>query len=186
MKIGRKQLVLASMILALGAAVYLNWQFAGTGQLPLEEEEDPSSQLGAAQLVNNAYVETVNDTVEEDAGQSSQEDVLSQVRLDRQNARDQATELLDQVLEGVESDPQAKQTAVEEASALAQNILRETNVENLLAAKGYEDSVAAISGEECTVVVAGELTSADVLTVQEAVLEQTGFTADKIKIVGTK
>ena len=146
MKIGRKQLVLASMILALGAAVYLNWQFAGTGQLPLEEEEDASSQLGAAQLVNNAYVETVNDTVEEDGGQSSQEDVLSQVRLDRQNARDQATELLDQVLEGVESDPQAKQTAVEEASALAQNILRETNVENLLAAKGYEDSVAAISG----------------------------------------
>lgn len=185
MKIGRKQLVLASMILALGAAVYLNWQFAGTGQLPLEEEEDASSQLGAAQLVNNAYVETVNDTVE-DAGQSSQEDVLSQVRLDRQNARDQATELLDQVLEGVESDPQAKQTAVEEASALAQNILRETNVENLLAAKGYEDSVAAISGEECTVVVAGELTSADVLIVQEAVVEQTGFTADKIKIVGTK
>ena len=186
MKIGRKQLVLASMILALGAAVYLNWQFAGTGQLPLEEEEDASSQLGAAQLVNNAYVETVNDTVEEDGGQSSQEDVLSQVRLDRQNARDQATELLDQVLEGVESDPQAKQTAVEVASALAQNILRETNVENLLAAKGYEDSVAAISGEECTVVVAGELTSADVLIVQEAVVEQTGFTADKIKIVGTK
>ncbi|HIY25695.1 MAG TPA: SpoIIIAH-like family protein [Candidatus Acutalibacter pullistercoris] len=186
MKIGRKQLVLASMILALGAAVYLNWQFAGTGQLPLEEEEDPSSQLGAAQLVNNAYVETVNDTVESEASQSGSEDVLSQVRLDRQNARDQATELLDQVLEGVESDPQAKQTAVEEASALAQNILRETNVENLLAAKGYEDSVAAISGEKCTVVVAGELTSADVLIVQEAVVEQTGFTADKIKIVGTK
>lgn len=186
MKIGRKQLVLASMILALGAAVYLNWQFAGTGQLPLEEEEDPSSQLGAAQLVNNAYVETVNDTVESEASQSGSEDVLSQVRLDRQNARDQATELLDQVLEGVESDPQAKQTAVEEASALAQNILRETNVENLLAAKGYEDSVAAISGEECTVVVAGELTSADVLIVQEAVVEQTGFTADNIKIVGTK
>ena len=186
MKIGRKQLVLASMILALGAAVYLNWQFAGTGQLPLEEEEDPSSQLGAAQLVNNAYVETVNDTVESEASQSGSEDVLSQVRLDRQNARDQATELLDQVLEGVESDPQAKQTAVEEASALAQNILRETNVENLLAAKGYEDSVPAISGEECTVVVAGELTSADVLIVQEAVVEQTGFTADKIKIVGTK
>ncbi len=28
-KLGRKQLVLASLVLALGAAVYLNWQFAG-------------------------------------------------------------------------------------------------------------------------------------------------------------
>ena len=54
MKVGKKQLVLASLVLALGAAVYLNWQFAGTGQLPVEEESQAESQLGAAQLVNNA------------------------------------------------------------------------------------------------------------------------------------
>lgn len=34
-KLGRKQLVLASLVLALGAAVYLNWQFAGTNKLPV-------------------------------------------------------------------------------------------------------------------------------------------------------
>ena len=30
MKYGKRQLILASLVLALGAAVYLNWQFAGT------------------------------------------------------------------------------------------------------------------------------------------------------------
>lgn len=184
MKFGKKQLVLASLVLALGAAVYLNWQFAGTNKLPMEEDSDTSSQLGAAQLVNNAYVETVSDDLEK--AESTSGDVFSEARLNRQNARDEAIELLDDVLENVESDTEAKKQAVDEASAIAQNILQETNIENLLKAKGFEESVATVSAGECSVVVSGELTDADTLIVQEAVIEQTGLSADKITIIGTK
>ena len=57
MKYGKRQLILASLVLALGAAVYLNWQLADT-TLPVEGEttETESSTLGAAQLVNSNYV----------------------------------------------------------------------------------------------------------------------------------
>ena len=95
MKFGKKQLALASLVLALGAAVYLNWQFAGTNRLPVGESSEESSQLGAAQLVNNAYVETVNDCLEANASSESGESVaLSQARLDRQADRDEALDLL--------------------------------------------------------------------------------------------
>ena len=133
MKFGRKQLVLASLVLALGAAVYLNWQFAGTNKLPIGEGEDTSSQLGAAQLVNNAYVETVSDDLQATGAGADQ---FAEARLNRQNSRDEAMELLDGVLADVDADSEAKQAAVEEASAMAQNILKETNVENLLKDKG--------------------------------------------------
>ena len=182
MKFGRKQLVLASLVLALGAAVYLNWQFAGTNKLPIGDGEDTSSQLGAAQLVNNAYVETVTDDLQAKAGT----DMFAEARLSRQNSRDEALELLDGVLEDVDADSEAKKAAVEEASAMAQNILKETNVESLLNDKGYEESVAYITTEECSVVVAGDLQDSDMLIVQEIVIEQTGLTAEKIKIIGTK
>lgn len=182
MKFGRKQLVLASLVLALGAAVYLNWQFAGTNKLPIGDAEDTSSQLGAAQLVNNAYVETVSDDLQAKAGT----DMFAEARLSRQNSRDEALELLDGVLEDVDADSEAKKAAVEEASAMAQNILKETNVESLLKAKGYEESVAYITAEECSVVVSGNLQDSDMLIVQEIVMEQTGLTAEKIKIIGTK
>ena len=33
MGIGKRQLVLAALVVALGAAVYLNWQFSGDNQL---------------------------------------------------------------------------------------------------------------------------------------------------------
>ena len=186
MKFGKKQLVLASLGLALGAAVYLNWQFAGTNRLPVGESSEESSQLGAAQLVNNAYVETVNDGLEANASSESGESgALSQARLDRQAARDQALDLLDEVLKDVESDSAAKQQAVDQASAIAENILEESNVESLLEAKGYMDCVAYITSEECSVVVSGALEDSDTLIVQEVVMEQTGLTADKIKIIGT-
>ena len=58
-------------MLALGAAVYLNWQFAGTGVQVEEESSDLERALGAAQLVNNNYVETVSDGVESTAGEVS-------------------------------------------------------------------------------------------------------------------
>ncbi len=182
MKVGRKQLVLASLVLALGAAVYLNWQFAGTGKLPVGDGEGTSSQLGAAQLVNNAYVETVGDDLRPSTEKTGTS--LSQARMDRQNARDQAIELLDDVLEKVDGDTDAKKQAVDQASAIAQNILQEANVENLLEAKGIRESVVYIANGECNVVVDRELTDTDTLIVQEVVMEQTNLSADKIKIIG--
>ncbi len=187
-KIGRKQLVLASLVLALGAAVYLNWQFAGTNKLPVGDDTgSASSQLGAAQLVNNAYVETVSDALLESspANAAPGESTFAEARLNRQNSRDEALELIDNVLEDVNADSDAKKTAVEQASAMAQNILKETNVEGLLKAKGYEECVAYIADGQCNVVVSGDLQDSDMLVVQEVVMEQTGLSAEKIKIIGS-
>lgn len=185
MKFGKKQLVLASMVLALGAAVYLNWQFTGVNKLPVGDTSSTVSQLGAAQLVNNAYVETVSDKLQSSSSGASAADAFSEARMDRQSSRDAAIELLDQVLENVDADSEAKKEAVEQASVIAQNILKETNVENLLKAKGYSDSVAYLSNGECSVVVSGKVEDTDTLIIQEIVIDQTGLTADKIKIVGT-
>ena len=183
-KFGRKQLVLASLVLALGAAVYLNWQFAGTSKLPVGTDTSASSQLGAAQLVNNAYVETVSDDLQSSA--NTKADSLATARMDRQNSRDEALELLDSVLEDAGADSEAKKAAVDQASAMAQNILKESNVESILKAKGYQECVAYIAEEQCSVVVAGELKDSDVLVVQEVVMEQTGLSAEKITIIGSE
>ncbi len=184
-KFGRKQLVLASLVLALGAAVYLNWQFAGTSKLPVGTDTSASSQLGAAQLVNNAYVETVSDDLQNSAPANTKAGSLATARMDRQNSRDEALELLDSVLEDAGADSEAKKAAVDQASAMAQNILKESNVESILKAKGYQECVAYIAEEQCSVVVAGELKDSDVLVVQEVVMEQTGLSAEKITIIGS-
>lgn len=189
MKFRKKQLVMAAMVLALGAAVYLTWQFSDNDKLPIAANADigtESSQLGVAQLVNNAYLETNTGEGETLETGTQQKQTLSEARVTRQKSRDEAIALLDQVLEDTEADSGAKEAAVAQANAIAQNILRETNVENLMSAKGYTDSVAYISDSDCTVVLTGTLTETDSLIIQEIVVAQTGLTADKINIVNAK
>ena len=201
MKYGKRQLILASLVLALGAAVYLNWQLAGT-ELSVEGETSASetSTLGAAQLVNSSYVETVSDTAgesestvdtvqvttEAETDENSVETAaaLSDARMSRQTARDEAVELLEDILADAQADTAVKEAAVSEASLIAQNILKETNIETLVQAKGFEACVAYINGDACTVVVNGDMEDAqNALIVRDIVVTETGLAADRIKII---
>ena len=206
MKYGKRQLILASLVLALGAAVYLNWQFAGTKVQSAGDvsEESASSALGAAQLVNNAYVETVSDTpMNEDgvlpetepadgaAESSAAEETavsasakLSDARLTRQTARDEAVELLEDILKDDSAEVAVKQAAVDEAAVIAQNILKETNIESLIEAKGFTECVAYINGESCTVVVNGDMEDEqNALIVRDIAVSESGVSAENVKII---
>lgn len=208
MKYGKRQLILASLVLALGAAVYLNWQFAGTKVQSVDDvgEESASSALGAAQLVNNAYVETVSDTLmnedgvlpetepadgaaessaaEEAAAEVSASAKLSDARLTRQTARDEAVELLEDILKDDSAEVAVKQAAVDEAAVIAQNILKETNIESLIEAKGFTECVAYINGESCTVVVNGDMEDEqNALIVRDIAVSESGVSAENVKII---
>ena len=190
MKYGKRQLILASLVLALGAAVYLNWQFAGTKVQSAGDvsEESASSALGAAQLVNNAYVETVSDTessaAEETAAAVSASAKLSDARLTRQTARDEAVELLEDILKDDSAEVAVKQAAVDEAAVIAQNILKETNIESLIEAKGFTECVAYINGESCTVVVNGDMEDEqNALIVRDIAVSESGVSAENVKII---
>ncbi|WP_099203813.1 SpoIIIAH-like family protein [Scatolibacter rhodanostii] len=186
MKFKRKQLVLASMVLALGAAVYLTWQLGGDNILPVDgKADDTTSRLGAAQLVNNVYQETVSDDLTQPQTATAST-TIAQARVSRENSRDSAMEIIDKVLVDADADGEAKETATVQASAIAQNIMEETNVESLLIAKGYTDCIAYINNGECNVVVSTEITETDTIVIQEVVMTQTGLSADKINIIGTK
>ena len=203
MKYGKRQLILASLVLALGAAVYLNWQFAGTKVQSAGDvsEASASSALGAAQLVNNAYVETVSDTpmnedgvlpetepadgaaessaAEETAAAVSASAKLSDARLTRQTARDEAVELLEDILKD-----DSAEVAVKQAAVIAQNILKETNIESLIEAKGFTECVAYINGESCTVVVNGDMEDEqNALIVRDIAVSESGVSAENVKII---
>ena len=202
MKYGKRQLILASLVLALGAAVYLNWQFAGTKVQSAGDvsEESASSALGAAQLVNNAYVETVSDTLmnedgvlpetepadgaTESSAAVSASAKLSDARLTRQTARDEAVELLEDILKDDSAEVAVKQAAVDEAAVIAQNILKETNIESLIEAKGFTECVAYINGESCTVVVNGDMEDEqNALIVRDIAVSESGVSAENVKII---
>ena len=111
---------------------------------------------------------------------------FSTARLNRQQARDNALSLLQEAA----SDEKADQTAIDEANAAIQTMadytMTEAQIENLVTAKGYADCVAFLGEDSISVVVSSlenGMTDTDAARIGEIVMEQTGLSADQIKII---
>ena len=205
MAIRKRQLVLAALVVALGAAVYLNWQFGGNSQIVDAGTSVSDKELGAAQLVNgsvdsspsSAVSEAVSSAVSgnvaseassEAANTGANTDVntyFAQARLERQKSRGASQELVQKVLDDTTADENTKTEAANQAAEISQNIVTETNIENLVKSKGFVDCVAFIQNGACNVVVQkdGEFASADAIAIKDIVVAQAKISADKITIV---
>ena len=168
----RPAVVLAVLVL-VGASVYLNWRYA-------DNVEETDKILGQATLVNEngEGVSVTNDAAEND--------YFATARLSRKQARDSAISMLQEA----EIDENATEDVCNEASqtlqVLAGYTVAESQIENLVTAKGYADCVVFMGSDSCSVVVAsGEegLTATDVARIKDIVINETQYTAGQIKIM---
>lgn len=204
MAMGKRQLVLAALVVALGAAVYLNWVFSGSGtQLPATQAvaSGTDRQYGQTLLVNGSAVSgkgtasaakgKTSSVVSSRAASAvktavtaSTDDYFSQARLSRQKAQDEAKETIAKVLEDTKSDDALKKDAVAKAAVITQDLLKESDIETLVKAKGYPDCVVTLNDKECSVVVKTKAASQnDAVVIQDIVAGQTGLSYDKIRII---
>ena len=84
----------------------------------------------------------------------------------------------------------ADQAVIDEANVsiqtIADNIMAEAQIENLVTAKGYKNCVAFMGDESISVVVStgtGELTAEDVAKITDIAMAETGLDAGGIKIM---
>ncbi|OJU13871.1 MAG: hypothetical protein BGN88_01705 [Clostridiales bacterium 43-6] len=175
---GKRQIVLAMLILALGAAVFLNWKFSGIdGNLDLTGALNSSKYIGDAQYVNNPSTTVVK----------SEDDYFAKTRSDRAKARADALAMLKEVMDDVKADANSKANVSAEATKLAKNVESENAVETLIKAKGFKDCVAIISGENINVVVkTNGLLASESLQIQDIVTTQTKILPKNIKIIESK
>ena len=187
----KKGAVYSVIALMLCVAVYLNWEYTRDQTDPYADVsgQDPT-YLGQADLVNG--IEQGGDQaageLNDQTPQAVQGDYFSAARLSRQKARDEAVSILNVTLGNTNATADAVATANADIQALADNAVRESRIESLVVAKGYGDCVAFINASGINVIIpkteAG-LESADTARIKEIVIEETGVTADKIKIVET-
>lgn len=201
MKLGKKQLILTGLVLTLGTAVYLNWQFSSnTDLLSGSDTVSVSKELGEAEFVNTSSdkkagesstkssttkaTEKVSDSKTTTTnGTLNSDEYFAQAKLDREETQDKISEMTQEVLNSVEESDTAKTEAVTRAAELATILEQQTNVESLVIAKGFEDCLAFIQNDECSIVVKdSDLTDEDTLIIKDIATGQTGISIDKIKI----
>ena len=185
MSVWKRNAVIVVIVLFVGAAVYLNWSYNQAGTADMDTDGESSSKiLGQASLVNGesneSGLEAEGDDVQEVSG------YFATARLNRQQARDSALELLQQAA----SDEAADQSMIDEANQSIQTMagytLTEAQVENLVVAKGYSDCICFIDESSASVVVSSTesgLTDADIARIAEIVCGETKLTMSQVKII---
>lgn len=180
---GKRQLVLCTLVCALGAAIYLNWQAAG-GELSLlgnnaqqtsgsgqEETQEDGKNYGDVELVSAQG---------EDA-----DSYFSQVRIQRQQSRDEAIETVKEMFGDSESmSDEDVQTATQTATDITESIEKETKIENMIKAKGFEDCVVFIENGKANVVVKSEgLLPSEAAQIKDIIIGAVDIEPENIRIV---
>ena len=179
MKIWKKNMVAAAVLVAVCAGIYVNWLYTEDKSVAnLTDTLDEDKIMSGDMLVmndGNALSLDQDNTVT---------DYFAAVRLSRQEARDSAVGLLQEAMAYGE-DAQAVQNN-EQLEQIVQTALCEAQIESLVIAKGYTDCVAYIGSEGISVAVAspeGGLAQKDVAVIADIVMTQSKYSMKDIRVV---
>ncbi|MBO5788848.1 MAG: SpoIIIAH-like family protein [Clostridia bacterium] len=170
-RVGRRNLVIISIVLLLGLAVFVNYRWF----------YDPTKDIGYGENNMNQG---------QSAGQQNQDnntptDYFASADVSRKSARDEALEVLQNAVDNPTSDTDVA-GALAQIARIAEDIENEANIETLILAKGFEKCIAVISGDSASVVVSceeGGLLPTQVAQISTIVYEQAGILPDRVTII---
>lgn len=161
-----------------------------------EESEEATTDISAEDTGSDGY--TVNDdgevvASEENPGEAVMvsntlnSDYFSSAKLSREQSRAKNKETLMEIINNKSLASKDKKAAVKEVTELTEAAEKENAAELMLEAKGFEEAVVSISGNEADVVVsADELTSQQMAQIQDIVKRKTDISAENIVITPVK
>lgn len=177
----KRQLILATLVAALGVAVFINWYYnkpdvsgssivEQTTQTSYVSDED-ASQIGDAQLVNSANVN----------------EYFSNARLNRKKAHEESLDALDEIIKDSSSSSEAVISAEKALEEISKTIKLENDLENLISAKTGSESVVVINEGKAQVVV-NKNTLNDTISTQiiDIISSQANIFSENITLIEAK
>lgn len=185
MKVWKKNLVAAAVLVTVCAGIYVNWLYTEENAVAsLADTLDTEKVMSDEALVLSEDMAAIADG---EAVNTTATDYFAAVRLSRQQARDSVVNLLQDAMaysttgEGTKDVESAK-----ELEDIVQTALSEAQIESLIVAKGYTDCVAYMSNEGISVAVSspeGGLQQTDVAVIADIVMTQSDYSLDDIRVV---
>jgi hypothetical protein len=182
MKVWKKNLIAAAILVTVCAGIYVNWRYTeDQAAANLTDTLDTEKVMSDDNLVLSEDMAAIS--AGEDVATTST-DYFAAVRLSRQQARDNAVNLLQEAMSYSESSKEAESAV--ELEQIVQTALSEAQIESLVIAKGYADCVAYMSGEGISIAVAspeGGLQREDVAVIADIVMAQSDYSLNDIRVV---
>ncbi len=170
--IGKKQIVIASLTVLLGAAVAVNF-IVSSGK---KDVTQPSEEVGA----NYGDTSFVANNVSGDA-------YFAQARLDKQQTRDEAAQVIASMYNGGDMTKDELTVVETNAQNLSNVIESENKIETLLKAQGFADALCYLSDSGANIIVKTDgLDAAGAAKIKSTLLSEVEVANDNITIVEVK
>ena len=183
-----RSLILVACAAVVGVSVYADWNYNRKKDVDTGGYLFNSAVTGEnVKILGEAtYVGAQDGNAENVSAGSGEADAgyFTSAALERRRSRDESLELLQTVVDSSESMPDAKNKALSDMTAIASAIESETNIETLIKAKGFEDCIAVVSGDEANVIVkTSGLVTYEVAQIREIVMNELSIPAENVKII---
>lgn len=181
MKVWKKNLVAAAILVTVCAGIYVNWLYAGENAQTLTDTLDAEKVMAENGI---AYSDDMAAIMSGENVETTADDYFAAVRLSRQQARDNAVNLLQEAVAYNEGSKTSESAM--ELDTIVQTALTEAQIESLIIAKGYRDCVAYMTPEGISVAVSspeGGLQQQDVAVIADVVMTQSDYNMDSIRVV---
>jgi len=114
-------------------------------------------------------------------------DYFADSKVERERQRSQELERLREIVSSPDSDAQVKKEANQRLLALTQEAAKESEVEHLVKARGYEDAVAFMGNGALVIVIrAQELTQLDVAKISDLVTRLVGIKPEAMRFIARR
>lgn len=180
----KRNIVMCAVLLFVCASVYLNWSYNNrwgeADEAMVDAEDKAMAEAG------NAYSQA---SAREEAQSETANAYFASARLTRQQSRDEALSLLESAAASENASQETIDSAMESIAAMATWSMQETQIENLLLAKDFDECVVYISGQGVTVAVPAPdegLSEATVARITDTITSETEFQASQLKIIEVK
>jgi len=156
----KKGIIVCASVLVICGAVYLNYALFSVDS---EVLTPPSNESVSA---------------------DPKDEYFSSAVLSRQKARDEAMQVLQQVVDSDDAVEDVKSEAYTGINTIAKEIECESNIEQLVLAKGFEQCLAVVNENSASIIVKSDgLLANEIAQIKEIVYEQAGVHPKDIKII---
>lgn len=171
----RKQIVAASLVIALVGAMFVNWYYtrpvSEQAEIEVSSTSSHSANLGDAYYVNASGVT---------------DEYFSQAQLNRAKAQEESKNAIMSVIENSQADEESRKNANEMLETLSKNIVLESEIESLIKAKTGGNVFVSLGDSAEIVLEKGTLSDEVCIQIKDIINNKTEISLEKITIIESK
>lgn len=193
MVIKSKQILTATLIVALGAAVSVNWYYTNT-QNPDDNTRTTQQSVSGA-LGDSLYVagttaadtEQAQDTTDVVSQSVNQDEYFAEAKLKRTETYDEVLDEIEDLIENSAENGQLNDKIYSLTESYKANMKAQTDAENLIKAKTSSECIVIINENNCQVILQkNTLNDTIILQITEIIEKNTNISAENLTIIEVK